>query len=356
MRFLVLTFPTLLAVLISSHAYALGTFFCAVIDGRMQCFTGFDKTYYGQAQIIASTACDRAGHGAHCFGVSVNPFENTCAAVAAQIAHPDTYHTYAEATTQQEAFQLAERTCIAQYGSCYRVISACDGQPPWVTSNKQSNESAGLDVFRTILGGIYFGVGIAIALLVYAKRDAIKNFLVNGSLPRKLPIYGEDIQVIFKRTQRINWYGRVVFGVVANLAMTHQQLIDVRKYWLGRAIAFDSLRRQRQNDLVRMHLQLATTTTPQPKHKSALSQLLAILQWIFLFVFYLLRALISFFFGFLFIRVTVAKLVRGTIIESNDFVLILQAKQAIEETAKYLKEYLDTANTFDGRDEVYDAE
>ena len=132
--------------------------------------------------------------------------------------------------------------------------------------------------------------------------------------------------------------------------MTHQQLVDVRKYWLGRAIAFDSLRRQRQNDLVRMHLQLATTTTPQPKHKSALSQLLAILQWIFLFVFYLLRALISFFFGFLFIRVTVAKLVRGSIIESNNLVLILQAKQAIEETAKYLKEYLATANTFDGRD------
>jgi hypothetical protein len=62
--------------------------------------------------------------------------------------------------------------------------------------------------------------------------------------------------------------------------------------------------------------------------------------------------LFSFLFGFFFIRVTIAKLVRGTIVESKDLTLILQAKEAIEESATYLKEYLETANTFDGRDEV----
>jgi hypothetical protein len=46
--------------------------------------------------------------------------------------------------------------------------------------------------------------------------------------------------------------------------------------------------------------------------------------------------------------------VQGTIIESTDLVLILQAKDAIEQTTTYLKEYLTTANTFDGRDEIYE--
>ncbi len=175
-------------------------------------------------------------------------------------------------------------------------------------------------------------------------------------MPLKLPVYGEDIQALFKRTQRVNWYGRVVFGIVANLAMTHQQLIDVRKYWLGRIIAFDSLRRQRQNALAKMHLQLAANVKSEDREKKLLSQILGALKAIFFVFFYLLRALFSFFFGFFFTRVTLARLVRGTVIESKDLVLILQAKEAIEQSTKYLKEYLTTANTFDGRDEVYESE
>ena len=99
---------------------------------------------------------------------------------------------------------------------------------------------------------ILFGVGIIIALLIFAKRATFANLIIHDRLPLKLPVYGEDIQCLFKRTQRVNWYGRVIFGAVANLSMTHAQLTDVRKYWLGRVIAFDSLRRQRQNELARM--------------------------------------------------------------------------------------------------------
>ncbi len=202
--------------------------------------------------------------------------------------------------------------------------------------------------------GISAGLGVVVVLLVFAKRAALINFIIHGNLPLKLPVYGEDIQCLFKRSQRINWYGRVVFGIVVNLAMTHQQLLDIRKYWLGRVIAFDSLRRQRQNELARMHLQLAASVKSEAKDKKSLSQLLAALKTIFLVVFYLIRALFSFLFGFLFIRVTIAKMVRGTIIESKDLVLILQAKDAIEQSTTYLNEYLTTANTFDGGDEIYE--
>lgn len=203
--------------------------------------------------------------------------------------------------------------------------------------------------------GISFSIGLIISLFAYAKRASFVNFFIHGNLPLSLPVYGQDIQCLFKLTQRVNWYGRVIFGIVANLAMTHQQLIDVRKYWLGRVIAFDSLRRQRQNQLARMHLQLAASVKSDPKDNKPRSQLLAGLKYILLAVFYLIRALFSFLFGFLFIRITIAKLVRGTVVESKDLVLILQAKDAIEESTANLKIYLTVANSFDGHDEVYDA-
>lgn len=203
--------------------------------------------------------------------------------------------------------------------------------------------------------GISFGIGVIIVLALFAFRGRVFNFVIHGNLPLKLPVYGEDIQVIFKLTQRVNWYGRVVFGIAVNLAMTHQQLVDVRKYWLGRAIAFDSLRRQRQSELARMHLQLAASVKPETKEKTALRQIWTAIKYILFVLFYLARALFSFLFGFFFIRVTIAKLVRGTKIESKDLILVLQAKTAIEETADYLKQYLTTANSFDDSDEVHNA-
>ncbi len=198
-------------------------------------------------------------------------------------------------------------------------------------------------------------IGVLVIVLVYAARASIINFVIHGNLPPTLPVYAEDIQAIFKRTQRVNWYGRVIFGLAVQFAMAHQQLVDTRKYWLGCVIAFDSLRRQRQNELARMHLQLAAAAKPESKEKTALRQIWAAIKYILFVLFYLARALFSFLFGFIFIRVNVAKLVRGTKIESKDLILVLQAKTAIEETAHYLKEYLTTANSFDGSDEVHNA-
>ena len=71
-------------------------------------------------------------------------------------------------------------------------------------------------------------------------------------------------------------------------------------------------------------------------------------------IFWLVRSVFSFFFGFLFIRVTIARLARGTIIESKDLALLMEAKDAVENTAKYLKEYLQLAETFDGREEIHE--
>jgi hypothetical protein len=134
--------------------------------------------------------------------------------------------------------------------------------------------------------------------------------------------------------------------------MTEHQLTIVRRYWLGRVIVFDSLRRQRQNQLVQMHLQLAAQATMQQKEVTPLRQIWSAFKAIFLPIFYVLRALISFFLGFFFIRVTIANLARGTLIESMDLPLIMRAKQSVEASAKYLKDYLLLAESFDGREDL----
>jgi hypothetical protein len=229
-------------------------------------------------------------------------------------------------------------------------------RPPTIAQPTQTTSSPSLlslfDLGR-LGSGISFGIGIIIALLVFAKRASIANVVIHGNLPYTLLVCGQDIQCIFKRTQRINWYGRVVFGLVANLSMTQDQLADVRKYWLGRVVAFDSLRRERQNQLAKMHMQLAASAKSEAHDKKSFwSRRWATIRTFLRRLFWIFAALFRFLFSFLFIRVNIAKLVRGTIIESKDLTLILQAKEAIEETAAYLKEYLATANTFDGRDEI----
>jgi hypothetical protein len=296
-------------------------------------------------------------------------FANECESAALSAGRATTFHAGSFSEARRLAQQVCDRPDSVQ--PCRVALTVCDGTSDPHPVRNTLTTSLPYDelrkpntLFQTLsqlldLGavgtGISFGLGIILALLIYAKRAAIANAVIHGNLPRTLTVYADDIEVLFKRSQRVNWYGRVVFGITARLGMTEKQLTLVRRYWLGRVVAFDSLRRQRQNELARMHLQLAASIKPEPKDKKALSQFFAFVKTVFLFAFYLLRALFSFLFGFLFIRITIAKLARGKLIESKDLVLVLQAKEAIEETAGYLKEYLTVAETFDGREELFES-
>ena len=339
------------------QAHATGAIYCRVTNNTLHCFASVNKQL-GAAQYEAALACV-AGYPAGCFMANAKPFANTCAAVAAQNGpHASTAYVYAEAATREGAIAKALSRCSRTYGGCYSEIIACDGAAASATPEPIVAfhlSPIGLFNFYAIRSGISFGIGVIIALLAFAKRAALINFIIHGNLPQELPVYGDDIQVLFRRTQRVNWYGRVVFGIIARLAMDHKQLSLVRRYWLGRVIAFDSLRRQRQNRLARIHLQLAASVKPESNDKKPLSQLWAAIKYLFLVLFYVVRAVFSFLFGFFFIRVTIAKLVNGELIESKNLVLVLQAKEAIEESARYLKEYLTIAETFDEREELFES-
>jgi site-specific DNA-methyltransferase (adenine-specific) len=75
---------------------------------------------------------------------------------------------------------------------------------------------------------------------------------------------------------------------------------------------------------------------------------------LFMRIYYLIRGLISFLVGFLFIRITISKLLRGAHIESKSLDRILETKNAIETAATDLQAYLIAAETFDGREELFE--
>jgi hypothetical protein len=64
------------------------------------------------------------------------------------------------------------------------------------------------------------------------------------------------------------------------------------------------------------------------------------------------RASVSAAMAALSLRITVDSLIRGVHVECNSMDELLAAEKAIREAASNLKAYLDTAATFDGREEV----
>jgi hypothetical protein len=324
-----------------SHAFAVGAVACGQLhDGRWLCVSSFDDSTQEAARAEAIATCQLQIQPCNIYA----DYRKACVAVGI------VSNQYVVALARKTIEEARATVCNEKTG-CQVIVSKCD------TTDNSFLEYFDPINLGAVANGILFGLGIIIALIAFAARAPLINFVIHGNLPYKLPVYGQDIQCLFKRTQRVNWYGRVVFGIVANLAMTHQQLIDIRKYWLGRVIAFDSLRRQRQNQLASMHAQLAATAKSEAHDKKKFwSRRWATLRSLCKKLFWVIIALFNLIMAFFFIRVTLAKLVRGTVVESNDLVLLLQAKEAIEESTTYLREYLTTANSFDDRDEIYEPE
>jgi hypothetical protein len=352
------------SVFSSKVALAYMSVYCVTdVSTNFDCFASRDPNP-NVAKQAAREQCTR--HSRDCTPSQVIGTDGgSCVAIAA-LASIHASYAAASYATIGAARVIAYQTCEDRYhGTCHVMWSACESDiaaadtpasqstqntpstippapppipPPFIPSVQQ------LGITPITAGAFFIFLLLSTAVIVA---------YVKGRLPKSLPVYGDDIRCVFKRTQRLNWYGRVVFGVVATLVMTKDQLADVRKYWLGRVVAFDSLRRQRQNELARMHLQLAASAKSEAHDKKKFwSRRWAMFRTFLRRLFWVFAALFRLLFSFFFIRVNIAKLVRGTIVESKDLTLVLQAKQAIEETAMYLKEYLETANTFDGRGEV----
>jgi len=368
----------LLILTTSDQAFAFGAIACGKLNGHPACVAAvrFDRQITAFEKAVA--LC-RASDMSDC-SLSVADLDHACYSLAYTL--DENYSLgWRTGPSHQDASDGWQTVCPnTAHRPCKTIFTACEAssnpsdikfspaliqtdgrQLPEVQPVAHRDEyipwpRALFNNLNAVANGVFFGIGIAIVLVAFAYHAAIENFIVHGNLPFKLPIYAEDIQVLFKRSQRVNWYGRVVFGVTARLGMTEKQLSLVRRYWLGRVIAFDSLRRQRQNELARLHVQFAMQAKSDPRDKKSLwSRLWATFRTFIKRLFWIFTALFNVLFGFLFIRVTLAKLAKGKLIESKNLVLVLQAKEAIEESARYLKEYLITAETFDGREELFES-
>ena len=362
-----------IALLANAKSYAYTSVFCANLNNYALCYSERSDQSEREAEDKAQRKCSSAQSQLTCFKAAT--FKDVCASF--YFAHATTY--MGNATTLAEA-QAQSRAKCERNGAewCRNEFHACDTadepvrttvavatprQEPTPAQKTDRPFSLGKyfsDDFRinpsALFSGILFGIGVIIVLLLYAKREQFINLIIHANLPTALPNPSDDIQVLFKRSQRLNWYGRVIFGITAQLGMSEKQMALVRRYRLGRVIAFDSLRRQKQNELALLHLQLAAEVEAKPVDRKPLSQFIAVVIAIFAALFFYFRALFSFLLGFLFLRVRLANLVRGAHIESKDLVILLQAQDAIQETASYLKQYLTTAETFDGREERFEPE
>jgi hypothetical protein len=367
--------------LIATNAFCYGIITCQAISTGIDCITVADYPTYADAALAAYKVCTNRYPSADeemCRRrIIYRDFQNQCVAV---YTNAQNQPSFAMENAAANAVANALAQCINSSAggfTCRRAALACDGTgiplaspapapaakpapvgtPP--TSSVPNHSPNPLpdslpQVSAVIIAILFFSF---VFLILITDRSLVIDFLINGNLPKTLHTYGEEIQVLFKHSQRVNWYGRVVFGLTARLGTTEKQLALVRRYWLGRVVAFDSLRRQRQNELARLHLQLALQAKSDAHDKKKFwSRRWATFRSFVKKLFWVFFALFSFLLSFFFIRVTIAKLARGTLIESKDLVLLLQAKGAIQESAEYLKQYLMLAETFHGQEELFEPE
>jgi hypothetical protein len=289
MRRLLLTLLVLASF--SSSASAFTSVYCTLGDhpkpSSPLCASGWGSTPQ-EADRNAFQACRNLNAGS-CNEITFHPLDHQCLSVESGGNVPVISGVGDDLFS---ARNKAAESCRPYGTTCTVVFEACDATP--------QSKFVIYVIQSTPL--ILLLLAITVGIIAFLARAPISNFIIHGNLPRTLPVYGEDILCLFKRTQRVNWYGRVVFGIVVNLAMTHQQLLDVRKYWLGRVVPFDSLRRQRQNMLAKLHLQ-RSSQLQIPKFKKLpwiLAAALTIILPALLVLYFFVRALISFLLGFLF--------------------------------------------------------
>ncbi|MCP1747597.1 hypothetical protein [Bradyrhizobium japonicum] len=144
------------------------------------------------------------------------------------------------------------------------------------------------------------------------------------------------MQLKLKRSQRTGGMlgGKVIFALDARTDLTSDEKGLVSKYGLGKLAVYDSEARKKHGEAAYGHFdESASSTTGRSLWKSA-------------------RGIASAAMMALSLRITVETLMSGQHIECKDLDELLGAEAAILNACKNLKAYLETAQTFDGREDV----
>jgi uncharacterized protein DUF4189 len=149
-----------------------------------------------------------------------------------------------------------------------------------------------------------------------------------------------------KRSQRSGLFGKPFFVLDARMEVTAEEAALVSKYGLGDDVIYESSSRQQRKKATLAQLEL-TRDTPGFS-EPATKQLLGLGKTLYR----LTRAGVSATAAALSLRVTVRSLMSGVHVECKSMAELLDAEKAILEAAQNLRSYLDTAATFDGREEI----
>jgi hypothetical protein len=156
----------------------------------------------------------------------------------------------------------------------------------------------------------------------------------------------DAMRLKLRRSQRSRFMGKMFFALDARIELTAEERSLVEKYHLGDAVIYESTSRERHRNAMMAH---AESTRDQPGLlDSPKDQLLGLGKTLFRFA----RASASATAAALSLRVTVYSLMRGVHIECKSMNELLGAENAIVEAAQNLKAHLQTAMTFDGREEI----
>jgi hypothetical protein len=144
------------------------------------------------------------------------------------------------------------------------------------------------------------------------------------------------MQLKLKRSQRAGGMlgGKVIFALDARTDLTPDEKGLVSKYALGKLVVYDSESRKKHGETAYGQFdEAASSSLGRSLWKSA-------------------RGIASAAMMTLSLRVTVDSLMSGQHIECKDLDELLGAEAAILNACRNLKAYLETAQTFDGREEI----
>ena len=150
------------------------------------------------------------------------------------------------------------------------------------------------------------------------------------------------MQLKLKRSQRSGGImgGKVIFGLDARADLSADEQGLVKKYGLGKLAVYDSEARKKHQGAAYGHFDDAVNAQGFGLSSAGKS------------LWKNARGIASAAMMALSLRVTVDSLVSGQNIECKDLDELLGAEAAILDACKNLKAYLETALTFDGREEV----
>lgn len=139
-----------------------------------------------------------------------------------------------------------------------------------------------------------------------------------------------------KRSQRAtNIRGTIIFVLDARIALSPEEYSLVKRYRLGGLAVYDSRTRAKHTDAVMAQLEMAREQASAGKTFLRLG-----------------RASLNATMAAFALRITVDRLISGVHIECKSMDEMLGAENAILEAGRNLKAYMETARTFDGREEI----